>query len=178
MRQRYIMTAFGQDRVGIVADLTQLLFDLGCNLEDTNMTRLSDEFALILIFTFSEQNAEEELASACRRLEQEKGITTFFRRLPAEKTYQREASPTHSIRMEGIDKCGIVAKTSSFLARNHINIVTLASQKRFSPQSGTGIYSIAMEVEAPENMSTQEFNRGLQEVGEELHMEIQLEENR
>jgi len=176
MRQRYIMTAFGQDRVGIVADLTQIMFELGCNLEDSNMTRLSDEFALIFLFTFSGESAEEELASACQSLEREKGISAFFRSIPPEKTYQREASPTHSIHMEGIDKCGIVFKTSSYLARNQINIISLSSQKRVSPQSGTGIYSIALEVEAPESMTTQKLSHGLHKVGEELHMEIQLEE--
>ncbi len=176
MRQRYIMTAFGQDRVGIVADLTRILFDLGCNIEDSNMTRLSDEFAIIFLFTFSEKNAEKELATACEQLEQEKGITALFRSIPPEKAYQYESNPTHVIRMEGIDKCGIVYKTSSYLARNRINIISLTSQKRFSPQSGTGIYSIALEIEAPQEISTSDLNRGLREVGEELHMEIHLEE--
>ena len=176
MRQRYIMTAYGQDRVGIVADLTRILFDLGCNIEDSNMTRLSDEFAIIFLFTFSEENAEKELATACEQLEQEKGITALFRSIPPEKAYQYESTPTHVIRMEGIDKCGIVYKTSAYLARNQINIISLTSQKRFSPQSGTGIYTIALEIEAPQDMSTRELSRGLQEVGEELHMEIHLEE--
>jgi len=176
MRQRYIMTAFGQDRVGIVADLTRIMFDLGCNLEDSNMTRLSDEFAIIFLFTFSEENAENELSLALQELEREKGITASFRSIHAEKTYVKESSPTHSIRMEGIDKCGIVYKTSSYLARYGINIVSLASRKSFSPQSGTGLYSIALEVEAPQEMTTHDLSRGLEEVGEELHMDIHLEE--
>lgn len=176
MRQRYIMTAFGQDRVGIVADLTRIMYDLGCNIEDSNMTRLSDEFAIIFLFTFSESNAEDELASSCERLEQEKGITTFFRAIPPEKAYQSESSPTHVIQMEGIDKCGIVYKTSSYLAQNNINIISLTSQRRFSPQSGTGIYTISLEIEAPGEMTTQQLSQGLREVGEELHMDINLEE--
>ena len=51
MENRFIMTAFGQDRPGIVADVTRLLFENGCNLEDTTMTQLADEFTLILLFT-------------------------------------------------------------------------------------------------------------------------------
>ncbi|MCF8086139.1 MAG: hypothetical protein K9J48_04525 [Desulfohalobiaceae bacterium] len=74
--------------------------------------------------------------------------------------------------MEGIDKCGIVYKTSSYLAWHKINIVSLTSQKKFAPQSGTGIYSIALEVETPEDMITHELRRGLHEVDEELHMDI------
>ena len=35
-----LLTAFEQDRPGIVAALTEGLFRLGCNIEDTCMTRL------------------------------------------------------------------------------------------------------------------------------------------
>ncbi|HSO20332.1 MAG TPA: ACT domain-containing protein [Desulfosarcina sp.] len=38
MAQRFIMTAFGKDRPGIVADVTEILFENGRNLEDTSMT--------------------------------------------------------------------------------------------------------------------------------------------
>src|SRR3989442_15688483 len=47
---RYAMlTAFGQDRPGIVAALAEGLYHLGCNIEDTCMTRLRDEFAMMLL---------------------------------------------------------------------------------------------------------------------------------
>jgi formyltetrahydrofolate hydrolase len=47
MQQRFIMTAFGHDRPGIVADVTQILYENGCNLEDTSMTLLAGQFTLI-----------------------------------------------------------------------------------------------------------------------------------
>ncbi|HZC68761.1 MAG TPA: ACT domain-containing protein, partial [Nitrospirales bacterium] len=50
MENRYAMlTAFGQDRPGIVASLAEGLYHLGCNIEDTCMTRLRDEFAMMLL---------------------------------------------------------------------------------------------------------------------------------
>ena len=51
MGHRFIMTAFGKDRPGIVADVTEMLYENGCNLEDTSMTLLAGEFTLILLFT-------------------------------------------------------------------------------------------------------------------------------
>lgn len=36
------MTAFGKDRPGIVADVSQVLYENGCNLEDSTMTLLAD----------------------------------------------------------------------------------------------------------------------------------------
>ena len=51
MEKRFIMTAFGVDRPGIVADVTEELYEYGCNLEDTTMTSMLDEFALVLLFS-------------------------------------------------------------------------------------------------------------------------------
>ena len=73
MDNRYIMTAFGQDRPGIVADVTKLLFENGCNLEETSMTLLADEFTLILLFTSQNREIEELLQRECRRLERDTG---------------------------------------------------------------------------------------------------------
>ncbi len=59
MGNRYIMTAFGKDRVGIVADVTRLLYETDCNLEDTTMSMLADEFTLSLLFSSQQDDIEE-----------------------------------------------------------------------------------------------------------------------
>ncbi len=41
----------GKDRPGFVADISQVIYENGCNLEDSTMTGVSDEFALILLFS-------------------------------------------------------------------------------------------------------------------------------
>jgi len=75
MANRFIMTAFGKDRVGIVADVTRLLYESDCNLEDTTMSMLADEFTLSLLFTSPNQDIEDQLNRDCRRLELDKGIS-------------------------------------------------------------------------------------------------------
>ncbi|MEJ2698080.1 MAG: ACT domain-containing protein, partial [Desulfuromonadales bacterium] len=61
MEHRFIMTAFGEDRPGIVADVTRILYENGCNLEDSTMTLLADEFSLILLFSAQGEGIEEVL---------------------------------------------------------------------------------------------------------------------
>lgn len=174
MPKRYIMTAFGQDRVGIVADITQVMYDNGCNLEDSSMTRLADEFALILLFSSTDPELEGKLDLACRRLEREKGLSTFFRSLGREAPEAVESQPTHQLHIQGIDQCGIVYKVSRYMTQNNINIVNLKSKRSFSPQSGTAIYTIDIEVEVPESLSDDALKKGLRKVGDELHVDIKL----
>ena len=51
MERKFVMTVSGKDRPGIVADVSQLIFETNCNLEDSTMTRLADQFAVILLWT-------------------------------------------------------------------------------------------------------------------------------
>ena len=68
MSQRWIVTALGKDRPGIVAGVTQVLYRLGCNLEDSAMTRLEDEFAIMLIFSSPSKATEGALRKALKSL--------------------------------------------------------------------------------------------------------------
>ena len=43
-----IITAVGPDKPGMAHAVAQILFESGCNIEDTTMTRLSGQFSMIL----------------------------------------------------------------------------------------------------------------------------------
>lgn len=172
MSTRYILTAFGRDRVGIVADVTQIMYELGCNLEDSEMTRLSDEFAVIFLFSAPHANIEDKLSSACRRLELDKGIAAFFRPVGTPKP-QKGSGILTTLHVEGVDQCGIIYKVSRFLADNNVNIIRVHSKQNYSPQSGTAIYAVDLEIELPSHASLQELKKGLQHVADALHVDIQ-----
>jgi glycine cleavage system transcriptional repressor len=172
MGKKFILTAFGKDRPGIVADVTEVLFEQGCNLEDSTMTLLAGEFTLILIFESPNgPQVEERLRTALRRLEREKGLSAFLR--PAEPPAAKAAATApHTIRVEGVDQAGIVYRVSRFLADQGINIVDLQSRRRFMPQSGAAFYAMEIRVEVPKTLSLDDFDAGLSRVGEALNVDI------
>jgi glycine cleavage system transcriptional repressor len=172
MEKKFIMTAFGEDRPGIVADVTQLIYENGCNLEDSTMTRLSDEFAMIFLFSGRGEDLEERLSKACRRLEREKGLSAFFKPVESQPGKRKKAFFTHTLHVEGIDHAGIVYNVSKYLAEHDINIANLSSRLRFSPESGTAIYTIEMQIEIPEGTSMENLEKGLVRVGDELYVDI------
>jgi glycine cleavage system transcriptional repressor len=168
------MTAFSKDRPGIVADVTEVLYEHGCNLEDSTMTNMLDEFAIILLFTGIGDGLEEKLSGDCRRLEREKGITAFIRPVEAEDKGKLAGVTTKTINVEGIDQTGIVFKISRYLANNEINIESLTSRRTTSPESGTALYFMEIKVQVPERISIEQLENGLSQVGEELNLEITL----
>ena len=175
MEKKFIMTAFSKDRPGIVADVTEVLYEHGCNLEDSTMTNMLDEFAIILLFTGKGDDLEEKLSGDCRRLEREKGITAFIRPVEAEDKGKFAGVTTKTINVEGIDQTGIVFKVSRYLANNNINIESLTSRRATSPESGTALYFMEIKVQVPEQLPIEQLENGLSKVGEELNLDITLQ---
>ena len=174
MADRYIMTAFGKDRAGIVADVTQLLYENDCNLEDTTMSMLADEFTLSLLFSSLSANIEELLSRECRRLELDKGISAFIRPLKPVQTKEQKSYKTCTLHIEGLDQAGIVYKTSQFLADQQLNIIELESTAEASPQSGATIYSMTIHVQVPEALPFDQLEEKLSAVADELNVDITI----
>ena len=175
MEKRYIMAAFSHDRPGVVADITGLLYEHGCNLEDASMANIMDEFAILLLFSGSGNGLAGKLAEDCRTLEKEKGITAYIKAVESEETENPEPYSRRTITIEGIDQTGIVYKVSRFLADNHINIENLTSRRRLSPESGTALYFMNIKVQVPEEISLTFLDEGLSQVGEDLHLDITVQ---
>ena len=174
MGQRFIMTAFGKDRPGIAADVTEILYENGCNLEDTSMTLMAGEFTLILLFTAGSADVAGPLSRDCRRLEQEKGISAFLRPLEPQETVNKPANEVfiRTLHVEGLDQAGIVYKVSRFLADNCINIVDLKSSVKASPESGTALYVMDIRVQIPNETAMDSVEKGLRAVADDLNVDI------
>jgi glycine cleavage system transcriptional repressor len=176
MEKLYIMTAFGKDRPGVVADVTRLIYESGCNLEDSAMTLLLDEFAMILLFTGKAATLSEDLSRECRRLEKEKGISAFFRILEKSSKSAGNGYNRHTLHVEGIDQAGIVYRVSRHLAELGINIANLSSHRKSLPESGTAMYRMNIDIQVPVSLSPDDLNKSLHKLGEEIHVDIAVDD--
>lgn len=176
MRKKFIMSVLGQDRPGIVADVTQALFELGCNLEDSSMTRLWDEFALIVLFSCPGQEPESRLRQTCSKLEQEKGLWTFFRPLESKDPKIPQDKQSKHVYISCLEQCGVLYQVSNYLYKQGINIVRLESSRDFSSSSGHMLYNIDLEIELNASFPNQNLAREMLLLQQELGAEIRLGE--
>ena len=172
MQNRYLMTAFGKDRPGIVADVTSVLYETGCNLEDTTMSMLSDEFTINLLFSSSDGTIEEKLRDRCAELEEAKDISAFIRPLRERAAVSPSTAAIATIHVEGLDQAGIVYKISQYLADNSLNIIDLKSIVKTTPESGTSLYLMDIHIQLSGDATPESIEAGLDDVAEELNVEI------
>ncbi len=177
MKQWFALSALGRDRPGIVADLAELIYECDCNLEDSSMTMLGGEFAVLLLLSSqSHQDTERVLSGACKRLEWEKRLTVFFRPLQGEPRLYGRGQPyrTYELHATGIDTAGIVAKITRCLAEHDINITTLHTHTHPEPGSGTAIYTMQIQLDVPVALDISAVHQRLDAIADSLHIHIDL----
>ena len=175
MRRWFALSAIGRDRPGIVADLAELIYECDCNLEDSSMTILGSEFAVLLLLSGESADVERRLSAGCKRLEWEKRLTVFFRPLDGDASRDpgRHATALQCV-VSGVDKAGIVARVSRTLADQDVNITALHTQSRPEPESGTPIFTMRIDMAAPAGSDLRALRERLERVAAELHVELAL----
>lgn len=178
MKHWFALSAIGRDRPGIVADLAELIYECDCNLEDSSMTILGSEFAVLLLLSSPSAEAERRLTAGCKRLEWEKRLTVFFRPLEGEPVpyAKRARARRYSLQAIGVDRAGIVAKIARCLADHAINIAEMQTHSRPEPESGTPIYTVRIQLEVPREVDAAALTRRLQAIGEELQVDVSFTE--
>lgn len=178
MAKKFIVSAFGKDRPGIVADVTQVLYENGCNLEDTRMANLSGEFSLLILFSGPEiADFEETLAEQYKQLGDKKNLSAYVRPVTVDEKRPVARVATHTLLVEGLDHTGIVYMISRYLADKEINIANLDSSITYAPQSGTPIYSMKIHIEVAPETAMNVIESGLGRLADELHVEITIQKS-
>jgi glycine cleavage system transcriptional repressor len=174
MKRWFALSAIGPDRPGIVADLAELIYESDCNLEDSSMTILGSEFAVLLLLTGEAPDVERRLSAACKRVEWEKRLTVFFRPLEGEPipySVRLDAEP-YELQAVGIDKAGIVARVARCLAEQQISITQMATSSRPEPGTGNPIYQMRIVMDVPKTVDLASLRRELDGIATALNIDL------
>ena len=139
----YAVTAIGTDQPGIVAAVTGVLVDHGCNLEDTAMTILRGEFAMVMVVAPASGSSPAALELALNQATESFGLLINVRELPPGRTSAMNGSPW-TVVVHGADRPGIVHGIAAALAGAGGNITDLKTQV-----SGD-LYVMVIEVVVPD----------------------------
>ena len=176
MKTYFILSAMGKDRPGIVADVSEVIYEFGGNIEDSSMSLLRNHFALLLLFSTEREEVNQKLASSLKRLEGEKNLTVFYSPITFEEAYPKvkEQTDRFKITTSGIDHAGIVFKVCKLLADRKVNIIDMETHRVLSAESGTPLFEMDIDVEVPRSVSEQGLREGLHRLANELMIDLVL----
>jgi glycine cleavage system transcriptional repressor len=176
MKTYFILSAMGKDRPGIVADVSEVIYECGGNVEDSSMSLLRNHFALLLLFSTEREEVNQKLSSALKRLEWEKKLTVFYSPIPFEEAYPKakEQTDRFKITTSGVDHAGIVFKVCRLLADRRVNIIDMETRRVLSAESGTPLFEMDMDVEVLRSISEQGLREDLHRLANELRIDLVL----
>lgn len=171
MTQSLVITAIGEDRPGIVNDLTEILLEANLNIEDSRMSILGGEFAVILLVSgnaesISSLNAEQAA------LEQRLKLKLLIK--PTSRKVDRDDTIPYLITVEGMDNPGIVHKLAHYLSLKSINITNLQTQSSHAAHTGTPMFSVDMQVDIPASADLEQIQDGFDKTCDELSMDAEF----
>ena len=122
MKKWYLLSLIGLDQPGIVAKLSAGLCEKGCNLGDSSMARLGNNFAIMLAVHFD--GSQKVLGEIIAPLAGSLGLSHHLREIE-QGTHHIE--PDVRINLFTEDRMGIIEEVTSSLAMVGLNILTLES---------------------------------------------------
>ena len=176
MKSYYILSAIGKDRPGIVADVSEVIYECGGNIEDSSMSLLRNHFALLLLFSTEREEVKQKLSAGLKRLEWEKKLTVFYSPLPIEEAHPKAKEETHPFKIttSGVDHAGIVFKVCRLLADKGINIADMKTHRVLSAESGTPLFEMDIDIEVPVSISEVGFREDLHHLANDLMIDLVL----
>jgi glycine cleavage system transcriptional repressor len=172
----FMLSAMGRDKPGLVAELAHLIYDADANLEDSRMTILGTDFAVILLASCPASDAADRVATAAKALERDHGLTIIVRSVADGRRPAVPSPGTEALRVSaaGEDKAGIVMGVCRTLAELGINICELTTSSHPGP-GGSPHYQLDILGEVPDAIDRNQLQVALDAEADRLVIDIRFE---
>lgn len=172
--KKAVISVLGKDKPGIIAAVSEIFYQTGCNIENISQTILQTEFAGIFIVSLPEHKDIFELAAIFHTELYAVGLTAYVKSLDQhEDDTPKEAAEPFIITTSGPDRIGLVAAITEILAKYKVNITNMKAvfQGGDDPNKNITIY----EVDIPQNDRQQALYTELRAKASELNLSISIQ---
>jgi glycine cleavage system transcriptional repressor len=171
---KVIISVLGQDRPGIVAAVSRILFKQNCNVENVSQTILQSEFAGIFIASMpadlSLQNLKESLLDELHRIDLHVQIKSMQDQDPVFASIEIEP---FVITTKGPDRKGLVAGITEIIANHGVNITNLQAVFKGGDEPGDNI--MIYEVDVPGGVDQKALDKELRQRAKALSLDISIQ---
>lgn len=170
-----LISVFGRDRPGIVANVSRVLYRSGCNIEELSQTAIKGQFAMILIASTSHPDSLAGLKDEVRMLSSELDLEINLRKINEVDMAPFDFGETEPciLMVRGEDRPGLVYGITEVLAERGINITNLDAKT--ARVGGKLEYIQLFEVDIPKKLDYGRVQEKLRARGKEMGVEVDLQ---
>ena len=172
MSQLTVISAIGSDRPGVVQEISSVILACGGNIEESRMTTLGNEFAVLMLVSGS-WHTLGRLEKSLDKLGSESGLT-FTVRETSEKTVKEDRMP-YAVDVISLDQQGIVYELANFFSTRDIEIADVATRRYSAAHTGAPMFAVQMAVNVPSKLHVAQLREEFMELCDRLNLDAILE---
>lgn len=172
MSEYLVISAIGKDKPGIVNEISAVILNNQCNIDDSRMTVLGGEFALILLVS-GNWNAINKLEELIPALALQSGMTIICKRTEP-RDIKQDRIP-YLVEVISIDHPGIVSAIAEFFSARNINIEDMNTSSYAAAHTGTKMFSVNMTISIPSSLHLGDLREQFTEFCDSLNLDAFME---
>lgn len=161
---QYAVVAMGDDRPGIVAAMTDGILAAGASIEDSSMTILGGQFAMLLLV--QGELSRDDLEHALLPVAQELNLVLEVR---AAESAAPRGGAEYVVAAYGPDRPGLVSALARELATLGVNITDFGSRL-----TEGGVFAMWFNVSLPPDCPPESVQQRLSEAGGRVSLDVSV----
>jgi len=167
-----VITASGEDKLGLVEQLSNRIAESGCNIEESRMAVLGGKFAFILLVSGA-WLALTKLEAQMEALGEQLGLAITHER--TRKSERTDAAIPYNVEVVTLVHPGTVRSLAAFFTRQGINIEELQTSSYPAPHTGTPMVSVIMTVAVHAKVHIPTLREDFLDYCDDLNLDATLE---
>lgn len=169
--RRILLTGVGEDRIGIITDLSGMIFSEHGNIKESCMSKLAGDFALMMLL----EVPEERLASLQLKLMRNLASLNLTIRDVHEQQQRESITEVYLVKvvLKGPDFPGIMHHFTNFLSFSGINVLNLTTQY---PKTSQELLSLQSRLQVPRLIKFVDLRDKISELAGKDGLQVAMEE--
>lgn len=172
MLHHYIVSYIGEDRPGLVEELSAIIARHRGNWLESRMANLAGQFTGVVRLSVASESADA-LEQDIRAAQKEGVILTLTRAEPVGNSGQQRLL----IKVVGADRPGIIKELAAQLTRLNVNVEDLQTDVRAAAMAGEPIFEAIVEVSTTDLLDQDRLRDELESLSDDLIVEVSNESN-
>lgn len=172
MNQYLVLTALGEDRPGIVNQLSKAILEHGGNISESRMSVLGGEFAILLLVNGAQAQIDE-LQRKLPSIGDELRLTIMTKQ--TQRRARKGTARPYQVQVIAMDHPGIVHKVADFFSARAINIEELDTNTYPAAHTGAPMFALEMTISVPAGESINKLRESFVEFCDQLGLDGSLE---
>lgn len=171
MIKHIVISALGEDKLGIVKALSKRVLDAGGNVTDSKMTVLGEEFALLMLVTGND-DAIQNIKASLPEIEKSLGLTIISKETGSGASV--EPRVPYFIEIVAMDNPGIVHEITEFLGKFQINVEELSTSSYPAAHTGTIMFAMEVSISIPATLNISTLKTAFLAYCDDLNLDATL----